>query len=198
MNIRVLRAAGDDRRLHGRAALLWCLLVPPSHSHGVPAYRQIALAQQRSIDEGEFGVGGQLPTEPLPTAEFGVNRLTVDRRPRAGRQRYCQARQRGVRRAAVHSGRDRRRRGLAKGRHGQRPHRVQRAHQDAVRARGGRRRGQDREAACIWLLPTADIQRVDTVIGLPSARRIRLNLLTEIRGWLGMMAIGPCQLAKDS
>jgi hypothetical protein len=62
MNIRVLRAAGDDRRLHGRAALLWCLLVPPSHSHGVPAYRQIALAQQRSIDEGEFGVGGQSGT----------------------------------------------------------------------------------------------------------------------------------------
>jgi hypothetical protein len=71
MNIRVLRAAGDDRRLHGRAALLWCLLVPPSHSHGVPAYRQIALAQQRSIDEGEFGVGGQLPTEPLAPAHVG-------------------------------------------------------------------------------------------------------------------------------
>ena len=41
------------------------------------AYRQIALALQRRIDEGEWRAGGQLPTEPQLTAEFGVNRLTV-------------------------------------------------------------------------------------------------------------------------
>ena len=41
------------------------------------AYRQIALDLQRRIDEGEWSVGGQLPTEPQLTAEFGVNRLTV-------------------------------------------------------------------------------------------------------------------------
>jgi GntR family transcriptional regulator len=32
---------------------------------------------QRRIDGGEWGPGGQLPTEPQLTAEFGVNRLTV-------------------------------------------------------------------------------------------------------------------------
>lgn len=51
--------------------------MPPSRSHGIPAYRQIALALQQRIDEGEWGAGGQLPTEPQLTAEFGVNRLTV-------------------------------------------------------------------------------------------------------------------------
>jgi DNA-binding GntR family transcriptional regulator len=51
--------------------------VPPSRSTGIPAYRQIALALQQRIDEGEWGAGGQLPTEPQLTAEFGVNRLTV-------------------------------------------------------------------------------------------------------------------------
>jgi GntR family transcriptional regulator len=51
--------------------------VRASRSNGVPAYRQIALALQRRIDDGEWGAGGQLPTEPQLTAEFGVNRLTV-------------------------------------------------------------------------------------------------------------------------
>ena len=51
--------------------------MPASRDHGVPAYRQIALALQRRIDEGEWGPGGQLPTEPQLTAEFSVNRLTV-------------------------------------------------------------------------------------------------------------------------
>ncbi|HEY3881912.1 MAG TPA: GntR family transcriptional regulator [Trebonia sp.] len=49
----------------------------PSRVNGVSAYRQIALALQRRIDEGEWGAGGQLPTEPQLTAEFGVNRLTI-------------------------------------------------------------------------------------------------------------------------
>jgi DNA-binding transcriptional regulator YhcF (GntR family) len=53
------------------------LLVRASRSNGVPAYRQIALDLQRRIDAGEWGAGGQLPTEPQLTAEFGVNRLTV-------------------------------------------------------------------------------------------------------------------------
>lgn len=43
----------------------------------MPAYRRIALALQQRIDEGEWGAGGQLPTEPQLAAEFGVNRLTV-------------------------------------------------------------------------------------------------------------------------
>jgi len=43
----------------------------------VPVYRQIALVLQQRIDAGEWGASGQLPTEPLLTAEFGVNRLTV-------------------------------------------------------------------------------------------------------------------------
>lgn len=51
--------------------------MPPSRSHGIPAYRQIALALQQRIDEGEWGAGGQLPTEPQLTAEFCVNRLTI-------------------------------------------------------------------------------------------------------------------------
>jgi GntR family transcriptional regulator len=60
-----------------RAALLSSLSVAQSRNHGVPAYRQIALALQQRIDDGEWSVGGQLPTEPQLTAEFGVNRLTV-------------------------------------------------------------------------------------------------------------------------
>jgi GntR family phosphonate transport system transcriptional regulator len=51
--------------------------VPPNRHHGIPAYRQIALALQQRIDEGEWAAGGQIPTEPQLTAEFGVNRLTV-------------------------------------------------------------------------------------------------------------------------
>jgi DNA-binding GntR family transcriptional regulator len=51
--------------------------VAPSRGNGIPAYRQIALALQQRIDQGEWGARGQLPTEPQLTAEFGVNRLTV-------------------------------------------------------------------------------------------------------------------------
>lgn len=51
--------------------------MPASRDHGVPAYRQIALALQQRIDDGEWGASGQLPTEPQLTAQFGVNRLTV-------------------------------------------------------------------------------------------------------------------------
>ena len=48
-----------------------------SRSNEVPAYRQIALALQRRIDEGEWGAGGQLPTEPQLTAEFGIDKATI-------------------------------------------------------------------------------------------------------------------------
>jgi DNA-binding GntR family transcriptional regulator len=52
--------------------------VPPRRDdNGVPTYRQIALALQERIDKGEWGPSGQLPTEAQLTVEFGVNRLTA-------------------------------------------------------------------------------------------------------------------------
>jgi len=46
---------------------------------GLAAWRQIADALAEAIDRGEFPAGGQLPTEAVLAARFGVNRHTVRR-----------------------------------------------------------------------------------------------------------------------
>ncbi len=53
------------------------LRVAGRRSNTVPVYRQIAMALQARITGGEWVGGEQLPTEPILSGEFGVNRLTV-------------------------------------------------------------------------------------------------------------------------